>query len=214
MGCFAKGCLTLLVLGFFLVAVVVGGGWFFYKKTFNRLTSTEPGDVRIEAPSPDQIKSAQSSLDRMNEAIARNEETTVPFTGPELTVLLSREPDLNFLRDRCRIDIANSIMTVTLSAPLDALPWPGLKGRWFNGTVRLGLRYSGDDFDVDIKSIEANGYEFPNAFLTSFDSAFTDSMNKGFHNELRQNDRGNELWDHVKSITLEGDKALITTKRR
>src|SRR5882762_8952533 len=65
MGCFAKGCLTVLVLGFFLIAAVIGGGWYFYKKTFNNLTSTGPADVRAEAPTPAQTKSAESSLEKL-----------------------------------------------------------------------------------------------------------------------------------------------------
>ena len=212
MGCFAKGCLGLLIAGFLLSLLVIGGGWFFYKKTFNGLTTTTPSDVRIEAPTPEQIQTAQTSLDRLNDAIARKQQTTVAFTGPELSVLLAREADLDFLRDRSRIDISNSIMTVTLSAPLDSLPWPGVKGRWFNGTVRFGMSYTDGDFDVDIKSIEANGYEFPSAFLSSFNSSFDNSMNEGFHDEIRRNNREEEFWRHIKSIKLEGDKAVVTTK--
>ena len=212
MGCFAKGCLTVLVLGFFLGVAILGTGWFIYKKTFTKLTSTTPSDVRIEAPTPEQLKSAQTSLDRLNEAIAQNHETTIAFTGPELTILLSRQADLDFLRDRSRIDISDSIMTMALSAPLDALPWPGLKGRWFNGTVRFSMSYDNGDFDIDVKSIEANGYEFPTSFLSSFSSAFDDSFNDGFRKETRRNNRVEEFWDHIKSIRLEGDKALVTTK--
>ena len=211
-GCCAKGCLTILIAGFLLGVLVIGGGWFFYKTTFNKLTSSAPSDVQIEAATPEQIQTAQTSLDRLNTAIARKQETTVAFTGPELSVLLGREADLDFLRDRSRIDIANSIMTVTLSAPLDALPWPGVKGRWFNGTVRFSMSYSADAFHVDIKSIEANGFEFPRAFLSRFNSSFNNSMNQGFQDELRRNNRGDEFWNHIKSITLEGDKAVVTTK--
>jgi hypothetical protein len=212
MGCFAKGCLGILIAGFLLILLCLGGGWFFYKKTFSKLTATTPSDVQIEAPSPEQIQSAQTSLDRLNDAIARKQQTTVAFTGPELNVLLAREADLDFLRDRSRIEISNSIMTVTLSAPLDSLPLPGVKGRWFNGTVRFGWSYTDGDFDVDIKSVEANGYAFPSVFLSNFDSSFTDSMNSGFHDEIRKNNREEEFWRHIKSIKLEGDKAVVTTK--
>jgi len=212
MGCFAKGCLGVVLAFFLLSLLLIGGGWFFYKKTFNGLTATAPSDVRIEAPTPEQIQTAQTSLDRLNDAIARKQETTVAFTGPELSVLLAREADLDFLRDRSRIDISNSIMTVTLSAPLDSLPWPGVKGRWFNGTIRFKMSYSNDDFDMDIKSIEANGFEFPSAFLSSFNSSFGDSMNGSFHDAVRRNNQEEGFWRHVKSIKLEGDKAIVTTK--
>jgi hypothetical protein len=103
-------------------------------------------------------------------------------------------------------------MTVALSAPLDVLPWPGLKGRWFNGTLRFTMAYAFGIFRVDIKSAEANGHEFPSLFLSSFNSSFNESMNKGFQEELRKNDRGTEFWNHIKSISLEGDKLVMTTK--
>src|SRR4051812_37356525 len=72
MGCFAKGCLTILILGFLCIAVVGVGGWLFYKKTFKNLTSSEPADVQIEKATPSQVTAAEDSHTRLNEAIARN----------------------------------------------------------------------------------------------------------------------------------------------
>lgn len=212
MGCFAKGCLTVLVLGFFLIAVVGVGGWIFYKKTFNALTSPGPADVQIEAPTPEVVQSAESTHARLDEAIARNQETTVEFSGPELQVLIAREADLDFLRNRARIEISDSIMTVTLSAPLSALPWPGVKGRWFNGTLRFGMSYANGEFDVDIISAEANGRDVPDVLLSAFSESFNEAMNQGFQDELRRNNRGHEFWNHVKTMKLQGDKLVLTTK--
>jgi hypothetical protein len=212
MGCFAKGCLTVLVLGFLFIAVIGGGCWYFYKKTFNNLTSTGPADVRAETPTPQQIKNAEDSRTRLDEAMAGNKETTIEFTGPELTHLLAQNSDLDFLRGRSRIDIADSVMTVALSAPLDRLPWPGLKGRYFNGTVRFSMTYGSGTFQLEIISAEANGNEFPTAFLSAFNSGFNESMNKAFQEELAKNEHGNEFWSRVKSISLQGDKLVITTK--
>jgi len=212
MGCFAKGCLIVFILGFLCIAVVGVGGWYFYKKTFNNLTSTEPAEVRAEPPTPAQTKSADESATRLDEAIAKNQESTVEFTGPELNYLLSRQSDLEWLRGRSRIEIADSTMTVALSAPLSSLPWPGLKGRWFNGTLRFSMTYTSGTFQLEIISAEANGNEFPSSFLSSFNSSFNDSMNEEFQKEFRNNNRENEFWNHVKSISLQGDKLIITTK--
>jgi hypothetical protein len=213
MGCFAKGCLTVLILGFLLIAAIVGGGWYFYKTTFNNLTSPVPADVRLETPTPEVIQQADAANARLDAAIARNQETSVEFTGPELNSLVSRDSDLSFLRDRTRIDISDSIMTVAMSAPLAGLPWPGLKGRWFNGTLRFSLAYENGQFQIDIKSAEANGHEFPSYFLSNFNSSFNESMNKGFHNELRTNERGTKFYNHVKSMSLRGNKLVVTTRR-
>ena len=212
MGCFAKGCLTIFILGFLCLAVVGVGGWYFYKKTFNNLTSTAPAEVRAEPPTPAQTKSADDSATRLDEAISRNKETTLEFTGPELNYLLSRDSDLSWLRGRSRIEIADSTMTVALSAPLSSLPWPGLKDRWFNGTLRFSMTYASGIFQLDLKSAEANGHEFPTAFLSRFNSSFNQSMNKAFREEVDRNEEGNEFWNHVKSVSLQGDKLVITTK--
>lgn len=212
MGCFAKGCLTILIVGFLCVAVVGVGGWLFYKKTLKNLTSTEAAEVRIEKPTPAEITAAEESQTRLDEAIARNQETTLEFTGPELNYLLQRNTDLDFLRGRSRIDIADSTMTVALSAPLDTIPWPGLKGRWFNGTVRFSMTYSSGEFQLEIISAEANGNHFPDAMLSSFNSSFNEGMNDEFRRKVRKNTRQSEFWNHVKSVSLQGDKLILTTK--
>lgn len=212
MGCFARGCLTVLVLGAFFLAAIGVTGWFIYKKTVNNLTSYSPGEVRVETPTPAQVQSAETTRIRLDEAIARNQETTVEFTGPELNHLLASQPDLDFLRGRTRIEIAESTMTVTLSAPLTRIPWPGLKGRWFNGTIRFSMTYSSGEFQCEIISAEANGNEFPSSFLSAFNSSFNEAMNEAFQEAVDQNDRGHEFWSHVKTVSLQGDKLIITTK--
>src|SRR5205085_10680926 len=145
---------------------------------------------------PAHAKAAKNNLHMMKEAIASNQTTAVEFTGPELNHLLARNSDLSWLRGRSRIDIADSTMTVALSAPLDKLSWPGLKGRWFNGTVRFSLSYNSGLFQLDFKSAEANGHEFPTTFLSSFNSSLNERLNEEFLKERDRNRRGNEFWDH------------------
>jgi hypothetical protein len=212
MGCFAKGCLTVIVLGAFFLAAIGVGGWFIYKKTVNNLTSYSSGDVQVEPPTPAQIQSAESTRARLDEAIAKNQETTVEYTGPEINYLLARNTDLEFLRGRSRIEIADSVMTVTLSAPVTRVRLPGLKGRWFNGTIRFSMTYASGKFELEIISAEANGNELHSSFLSAFNSTFSESMNEAFEEALDQNERGHEFWSHVKTMSLQGDKLIITTK--
>lgn len=37
-------------------------------------------------------------------------------------------------------------------------------------------------------------------------------MNRSFRDELKNNDRGSEVWNHVKTMLLEGDKLVVTTQ--
>ena len=210
MGCFAKGCLTVLIIGFLLIAGGIGTTWYLYVRMVNNLTSPAPADVQVAPPSESQYQAAESSMQRLRTAAASNKETTVEFTAADLNALLARDPDFEDLRGRVRIEIADSIMTVALSAPLRSIPFPRMKNRWFNGNARFSFTYDSGTFSFDIKSAEANGHEVPDIFLSSWD--FDESMNESFLNELRRDDHDPEFWDHVKTMKLVGDKLVVTTK--
>lgn len=211
MGCFAKGCLTVLIVGFILLAGVIGGAWYVYIKTVDNLTSRTPADVQIEPPSESQFQAAESSMERVRKA-PRDRETTVEFTAADLNALIARDPDFEDLRGKVRIEIANSIMTITLSAPLRSIPLPRMKNRWFNGTARFSFTYDSGKFNFDIKSAEAGGHEVPDIFLSNFNSSFDDDMNRDFLNELRSDVDDPEFWNRVKAMRLAGDKLIVTTK--
>jgi hypothetical protein len=213
MGCFAKGCLTVLIVGFLLIACVLGGTWYLYVKTVDNLTSPAPADVQVEPPSESQFQTAENSMTRLREAVANNKETTVEFTAADLNALFARDIAFADWRGRTRIEIADSTMTIALSASLNSIPLPRVKKRWFNGTARFSFTYEAGTFSFDIKSAEAGGHHVPDIFLTeSSISSFNDSMNRSFRKELSNNDHGSEFWNHVKRMSLEGDKLVVTTQ--
>lgn len=211
MGCFATGCLTVLIVGFLLLAGMIGVSWYLYVKTVDNLTSPMSTDVRIEPPSEAQFQAAESSLARLNQAIANNEETTVEFTAADLNALLARHRDFENWKGRARIDISDSIATISLSAPLHSIPLPSMKNRWFNGTARFTFAYDSGDFRFGIESAEAGGHEVPSVFLSSSAmSSINDSFNRGFWND---HDRDSDFWNHIKTLSLQGDKLVVTTQR-
>jgi hypothetical protein len=213
MGCFAKGCLTVLIIGFILIAGIIAGTWYLYVKTVDNLTSPAPADVHIEPPSESQFQIAENSMARLRKAIANNEETTVEFTAADLNALLARDLDFKEWRGRTRIEITDSTVTIALSASLNSIPLPRIKKRWFNGTARFNFAYESGTFRFDIKSAKAGGHHVPGIFLSrSSISSFNESMNRSFRDELRTNDRGSVFWNHVKTMSLEGDKLVVTTQ--
>jgi hypothetical protein len=213
MGCFAKGCLTLLIVGFLLIAAGLGGSWYLYVKMVDNLTSPASADVEVQPPSESQFQTAETSMNRLRKAVAENKETTVEFTAADLNALFARDAAFSDWRGKIRVEIANSTMTIAVSAPLHSIPLPRIKKRWFNGTARFSFTYDSGTFSFDIKSAEAGGHQVPDIFLSeSTISSFNDSMNKSFRNEVRENNQGSEFWDHVKRMSLEGDKLVVTTQ--
>src|SRR3982751_1995342 len=209
MGCFGACCLSVLVLGFICIVGALGTGWYFYHKlASNNIISDSPTSVVLEQPTDAQYQAAETSLDRLKAANNERREETVAFTAADLNALLARHPDFHDLAGHARVDIADSVMTVSLSAPLDML-WSRGKRRWFNGIVRFTGRYEDGDFQLNILSARGGDYDVPDYILSrlnsSVDEVITDNTDE-WRRELGVDLR------RVKRMSIEGDKLIVTTK--
>jgi hypothetical protein len=211
-GCFAKGCLIIVIAGIVLLGLGAIGTWFLYGKAI-AFTASEPADIRIEQPADADLRAAEQKLNRLRQAIANNEETRVEFTGPDVNTLIARDPGFVGMKNRVRVAIADSVMTLELSAPLHSVPLPKLKGRWFNGTARLGFSFVLGQFVFDPRSAEANGHVLPAEFFAGFTQLFNRSLNDSFRQSLEKNEQQATFWKRIKTINLDGDKLVIVTQR-
>ena len=213
MGCFAKGCLVVVVGGALLIGALCVGAWFFYGRAVATFTSPQPTDVRIENVSDADLRSAEDKLNRLGQAAADNQEVTVEFTANELNAMIAREPLFAELNNHARVAIADSILTLEVSAPLGQTAMPKLKQRWFNGTARVGFSFTNDEFLFELKSGEANGHSLPQEFFIGLGPTFNRTLNTAFREELGKNDQAAIFWKHIKTISVTGDKVLVATQR-
>ena len=215
MGCFAIGCLSAIIILVLLLIVGAGGGWFVYSKAVNAFTSDQPANVAIEEPTDTQLHAANAAIARLREATMGNEKATVEFSETDVNTLIAHDPAFARMRGKTRIKIDDSIVTVEMSAPLDRIPLPKLKGRWFNGIVRLRFSYMDNEFVFDGQSAIANGHDLDlsGAFFSSFNRSFNQSFNDGFHRGLEQDRQGTTFWKHIKSITVEKSRLVVETRQ-
>jgi hypothetical protein len=215
MGCFAVGCLSAIVVLVLLLIVGGGGGWFLYSKAVNTFTSGRPANVVTEEPTNAQLRAANAAISRLREVITRNEKATVDFSETDLNALIGHDPAFARIRGKARIKIEDSIVTVEMSAPLDGVPLPKLKGRWFNGVVRVRCSYIDYQFVFEGQSAIANGYDFDlsSPFFSSFSRSFNQSFNDGFRRGLEQDRQGATFWKRIKSITVEKSRLVVETKQ-
>jgi len=213
MGCFAKGCLALIIAGLILVAVVVGGGFFVLNRAIHIFTSTEPVQIQMRPVTPAELQAAKAKLDTLRGAVRNHQESTIEFNANEINALIANEPEFRGARGHARVAIADSIASLEVSAALDSMHWNRFKGRWFNGNVQFGFSYVDDNFNFDIRSADANGHQFPRAILTSeFLHSFNRSFNESFHRESGKHAETNDLWRHIKMASLQNDKLVVTTR--
>jgi hypothetical protein len=213
MGCFAQGCLAVVIAGFVLVAVGGGGGWYLYNKAINVFTSAQAANIQVEQPSEIAFQAAEGRLNRLRDATSHNRETTIEFTSADLNALIARDPGFAGLRGKGHMTIADSVVTLQLSAPLDSAPFPKLKNRWFNGTARFGFAYTLGQFVFAAKSAEANGHQLPDAFFTSFTPSFNRSFNDSFQRASREHPQSAAFWKRIKGMTVQNDKLIVVTQQ-
>jgi hypothetical protein len=212
-GCFPKGCLIVFLAGIAMAVMIGAGAFYLYGKVLDRFTSVRPADLQIVAPSRDAIQVAGLTLDRFRTALANNREETIEFTSADLNALVSADSDFAGARGKVRFAMADSAMTMDLSAPVDSVPLPRFRGRWFNGTLRFSLDYSYGQFAFGPQLIQTNGGRVPEWVLTSqFGSSFSHSFTKSFNDAVQKNRQGATFWKHIKKITVEGDKLDVTTQ--
>ena len=152
MGCFAKGCLTLIIAGVILVAVFVGGSFFLLNRAIHVFTSTEPVQIQVRPATPAELQVAKAKLDTLRSAVRNHQESTIEFSSNEINALIANEPEFRGAAGRARVAIAGSIASLDVSAPLGSMHWNRLKGRWFNGNIQFGFSYVDDNFNFDIRS--------------------------------------------------------------
>jgi hypothetical protein len=211
-GCFAKGCLILLLCLGVLCAALIGGGLFLANRAINVFTATAPVQVSVQPATAAQTQTAEAKFDTLRSAMRNRVETTVEFTAEDINALIQHDPEFRDMRGRVRVAISNSIASLDISAPLDTLQWRRVKARWFNGNIQFGFSYVDDDFNFDLRSAETNGHHFPRAILTTeFMQSFNRSFNDSFHRQSAKRD-ANTTWRHIKEASLQNDKLIVTTR--
>lgn len=166
----------------------------------------------MDAPSEPQFTAANAKLEEMRTAAAKNQAGTFEFTAADLNALIARHPKFKDLRDRVHVSIANSIMTLDVSAPLGTTSIPGVRRRWFNGTATLQLSYDDGSFDFALRTLTANGRSIPLSVLPAIDTTFDQTVNESFRKSRRDNDAEEEMWQHIQTLRTVDDKLVVTTK--
>ena len=211
MGCFAIGCLTVLIIGALGLVGLIGGGWYLYNKAIDQFTSSQPVDVTVAMPSEAEFAAANDKLNQMRSALRSKQGATFTFTASELNALVARHPDFAPRKGKMRFAIADSIATVEMSVPLDTLELPRVKRRWFNGSANFGFIYADEGFRFDANWLEANGHRLSSSFLSYGANTFSRSFSRGFEESVKEHG-GSEFWRNVKTMTLDEDKLVIITR--
>lgn len=206
------GCTTMFVLLLIGLAVLVGVTWWGFGRLVREYTSSEPIAIHTETSEAD-FSTANGKFNALQQAVRSRQSITVQFTAAEVNALIARHPEFSDFRDKFRVALADSTMTVDMSVPLREIDLPTIRNRWLNGTARFGLIYHDGNFNLALHSLSANERKFPlDALGSAFGSLVDERANDYLAKSRRDDERTNEFWENAKTVAVIDDKVVITTK--
>jgi len=160
-GCFAKGCLILMVF-FIVLAIAFIGGTFY---AVRHLRSNYFPRTQVELPastaSEEEQQMALANWKLFERKARAHMPAQIEMTADELNALIASNPRL---RGKAYVTIEDNTARLRVSAPLDGSRW--LRGHFVNGECTVQSASSGNPDDAHISNVIVNGRAVDAAALT------------------------------------------------
>ncbi len=190
MGCFAKGCLTLLVFVIFLLFALSFGTYLGFRYF---LTAAAPKPITEVSVTPDEAQTLRQRWDDFEAARKHHRPARVEFSARELNQLISANHEL---RGKAFVSIENNVFHLVVSAPLRKL---GFRGRYVNGEIAVQPPPDGRPRGLEIKKIALSGVDVSERVLDFI---------SGGHSLRSYIDQYSDD-DEVTKVQIEGDKVIL-----
>jgi len=167
MGCFGKGCLTLIILAILLAVIGIGGTYWSLRHVY---LSDKPAPIpQTTAPNETSDKSAEvrERLDTMKKAARTHEATDVELTAADINALIAANRKS---RGTASVGINDTVLQAQFSIPLERLDVPfrnafGLSDRYLNATVTIVAPPGTNASSVQLSEVTLNGHGIPAGLL-------------------------------------------------
>jgi hypothetical protein len=181
MGCFAKGCLVLIVLAILLVVVGIGGTYWSVRHVYLSdkpapIPEASPLDETTGAATPGETSAASPTeksaevrerLDTMKKAARAHEQTDVELTAADINALIAANRKS---RGTASVGIDGNVLQAQFSIPLERLDVPfrnalGLGDRYLNATVAIVAPPGTNASSVQLSEVTLNGHRISSGLL-------------------------------------------------
>lgn len=168
-GCLFYGCLTAVILALIVGAGIGIGVWYGVKK-FNEAVEEYTATTPQELPAVEMSDEDYTALEKRVAAFGQAMKDSQPaealaLTGDEINALLARSPSMQSWKGTMHVMIDEKEVRGQVSLPLDPVAQgpvlTKLKGRYLNGSARLGVGMQNGRIVVRILGMEVNGKTMP-----------------------------------------------------
>lgn len=207
LGCFAKGCIVLLVLGL-LFGGLLGAGAYYLVRTVRGYTADHAEPVPVSDATSAQVAEVVTRAQAFSDAVGRGERATLTLSAADLNAVIARDERYRDLRGRVFFAIVRDELHARVSVPLDGIP--GFKGRWFNGEAGLDVRFADGELTLRPLSLEANGQRVSRQTLRAMSTPEAmQQLNQGFRDRVRRDPKLEAAIRKLESVDLKDDKLVI-----
>jgi hypothetical protein len=179
-GCFGKGCLSLIVLGILLVVVGVGGSFWAVRHVYlsdkpapipeatasPEASAATPAETSVATPS-EKGAEVRERLDTMKKTARAHEATEVELTAADINALIAANRKS---RGTASVGINDTVLQAQFSIPLERFDLPfrnafGLSDQYLNATVTIVAPPGTNANSVQLSEVTLNGHGIPPGLL-------------------------------------------------
>ena len=161
LGCFAKGCLILVVFFILLGLAFVAGTYFAAKYLRTEYFSSHRERLPISQATVDEEQAARGRWDGFEKAARANQAARIELTADDLNALIASETKLH---GNAYVTIEDNTAHLQLSMPIGRARW--LTGQYLNAQCSVQAAPSGKPEAAIITSIVVNGRPVGEEFLS------------------------------------------------
>lgn len=209
LGCFAKGCLTLVVVGCLTIVLV---GVFLYKgyQQVRGYLADAPIAIQAYPATDDQYQAVQAKLAPFLDAIGANRRATVELTADDLNILVAREPGFSDLRGKVAFSMAGGYLAADFSRRLaDSRESDPL---YLNGRATAAINVDNGEVQLSPHTVSLNGKALP-AWITQLlnNRDFMKGSGGILDEEINRKPQLREFLRHLRSAHVNGDRLVLTS---
>ena len=161
LGCFAKGCLILLVFGILLCLAFVAGTYYAARFLRTEYFSTEHERLPISHASVEEENGVRARWDAFEKAARAHEPARIELSADDLNALIATDPRL---RGDAYVTIEDNTGRFQISIPIGRNWW--MPGRYINAQCSVQSAPNGKPEDAQITRIIVNGRPVGQEFLS------------------------------------------------
>jgi hypothetical protein len=209
MGCFAKGCLTLIVL-LMIMGVIVGIiGWRFYGQV-REYISDKPATIQVQPGTNAQYAELQRKMQPFAAALQANKEATLSLTADEMNMLVARDQNFAHLKGKAFFAIEGNDLVADMSLPIDESK---SQPSYFNARLITSVAIENGNIELFPKAIDPLGGKKAPSWIASFvtNRDFMRGFNEKFNESFKRNPNAAAMMAKLRSVRIENGQFTITT---